>query len=161
MVCISKRIYKGDKKLNIKFRYDVFETNSSAVHSISVSSDGIEPSRLPIDKDGNIITDYGSFGREYRIYESQEDKLSYLLTQCWYLGNGNMDPDVNYHLQHIMEAVCDYTGATGIKILENNKPEINHQEQPEYEMNLVNEYDPDSINSFIFNKYIKLKTESD
>ena len=48
-----------------------------------------------------------------------------------------------------------------IKILENNEPEINHQEQPEYEMNLVNEYDPDSINSFIFNKYIKLKTESD
>lgn len=71
-----------------KIRSGVFETNSSSVHSLVFSKEGLEPSVLPVDRDGKIITDFGEFGKEYCIYDAQAEKLSYLITCLYYLSGG-------------------------------------------------------------------------
>ena len=132
-----------------KIRSGVFETNSSSVHSLVFSKEGLEPSVLPVDKNDKIITDFGEFGREYCIYNTQAEKLSYLIT-C-----------LNYDFQTLEKYVCEYTGAAGIKILGETDPYIDHQSIPEYDIDIVNMYDKDSVINFIFNKNIALKTDSD
>ena len=142
-------------------RMNVFETNSSSVHSISVCPDGMEESKLPTDRDGYVLVRYGQFGRNSELYCTQEEKLSYLVTQCYYLGGWEykMNED-NYHFRNVVEAIRDYTGCEGIRIV-GGEPEIDHQMMPEYEIRFVNEYDPKSIQEFVFNKYIRLKTDCD
>ncbi len=142
-------------------RDNIFETNSSSVHSISISKNGMEPSNLPVDKDGYIPVKYGAFGKDTETYNEQIDKLSYLVTQCYYLGGEyRVDLADNYHFRNIENAICEYTGAKGIKIV-GGEPEIDHQSMPEYELNLVDEYIPSSIQSFVFNRYISLQTGCD
>lgn len=147
-----------------KIRSRVFETNSSSVHSLVFSKEELEPSVLPVDKNDKIITDFGEFGREYCIYNTQEEKLSYLITCLYYLSNdfdsveGVYD---NYDFKTLEKYVCEYTGAAGIKILGKTDPYIDHQSIPEYDIDIVNMYDKDSVINFIFNKNIALKTDSD
>lgn len=146
-------------------RKGIYETNSSSVHTIVISSDGMESSRLPVDKDGYITVKYGEFGKDGIVYSSQEDKLSYLVTQCYYLGGWDYDVNRNnnYHFEHVEDAIIDYTGAKGIKII-GGVPEIDHQtvSQMDYGMHLIqNEYDEKEIQSFVFNKYISLLCDCD
>lgn len=146
-------------------RKDVWESNSSSVHSLQISSDGMEPSKLPVDKDGYITVRYGEFGKDGTVYSSQEDKLSYLVTQCYYLGGWEYDVnrDNNYHFKNIEDAIIDYTGAKGIRIV-GGEPDIDHQtvNQIDYELHLIyNEYDEKEIQSFVFNKYISLLCDCD
>lgn len=146
-------------------RKEIYESASSSVHSLVISSDGMEPSKLPVDKDGYITVKYGEFGKDGTVYSSQEDKLSYLVTQCYYLGGWDYDVnrDNNYHFRCIEDAIIDYTGAKGIKII-GGEPEIDHQtvSSMEYELHLIqNEYDEKEIQSFVFNKYISLLCDCD
>ena len=144
-------------------RNNVFETNSSAVHSLCISKDGLEPSNLPVDEDGYILIDFGSFG-EYDMGITTYDqamKLSYLATECYYLNHWGIDIEESYCWKYICEAVCKYTGAKGIKVLGKVEPEINHQAQPEYDLKFCNEYDEDSVINFVFNKYIGIKMSHD
>ena len=46
-----------------QIRKDVFETNSSSVHTLQISKDGLEPSELKLNKDGNIEVEFGEFGK--------------------------------------------------------------------------------------------------
>ena len=147
-----------------KIRSGVFETNSSSVHSLVFSKEGLEPSVLPVDKNDKIITDFGEFGREYCIYNTQAEKLSYLITSLYYLSSGFDSVEGvydNYDFQTLEKYVCEYTGAAGIKILGETDPYIDHQSIPEYDIDIVNMYDKDSVINFIFNKNIALKTDSD
>ena len=147
-----------------KIRRNTFETNSSSVHSIVIDTSGREPSQLPIDNDGYILTDYETFDKNTAFFTSQEAKLSYLITNCYYLARyGDLDEVYeSYAFQRIQEAICKYTGCKGIKILAEDEPYIDHQSIPEYgEIELVNIYDDDAIINFVFNKYITLKTDCD
>ena len=137
----------------------VFETNSSSVHSIVISKDGLEPDHLPKDDDGYILAKFGQYNCS-GVYTSQSDKLNYLITQCFYLNRWNKNLEDDYHFKYIEKAVCDYSNAKGIKII-GGEPEIDHQSLPEYELNFVNEYDEDSVQNFIFNKYITLECNWD
>lgn len=147
-------------KLNI--RHDTFETNSSSVHSLIIAKEGLESSNLPINNEGYIEAEYGEFGKDGEIYDSQSDKLSYLLTQCYYLGGWEyqLHRETNYHFRCVEDAICDYTGAKGILIV-GGEPDIDHQSHPEYELRFVNEYDEKSIQNFVFNKYIALLCDCD
>lgn len=145
-------------------RKRIWETNSSATHALIYDSSGMESNKLPMDKDGYILTDFGDFGYGAGEFWTQEEKLSYLVTNCYYLGGWDEDitAEDNYHFRHIEEAVCDYTGATGIRITRKNKDwGIDHQIQPEYELPLVEEWDMSSIQSFIFNKYVGIQIGND
>ena len=146
-------------------RKEIYESASSSVHSLVISSDGMEPSKLPVDKDGYITVRYGEFGKDGTVYSSQEDKLSYLVTQCYYLGGWEYDVnrDNNYHFKNIEDAIIDYTDAKGIRII-GGEPDIDHQtiDLMDYELNLIqNEYDEKEIQSFVFNKYISLLCDCD
>lgn len=70
-------------------RSSVFETNSSSVHAIAFSMGGMEESNLPMTRDGKVKVRYGKFGREEAEYNDQETKLSYLITLCHYIANGD------------------------------------------------------------------------
>lgn len=144
-------------------RKGVWETNSSAVHSLTYAKDGLEPSSLPVDEDGYIITDFGDFG-DYDMGITafdQATKLSYLATECYYTNHYDDNLDESYQWQHICEAICNYTGAKGIKILHKTEPQINHQEVPGYEPKFCDYWREDSVLNFVFNKYIGVKMSHD
>lgn len=143
-------------------RNKIFETNSSSVHSLQIDGSGIEPSKLKIDKDGYINVEFGSFGKEYRIYSSQYEKLQYLITCLYYLHNSVEEIYDSYEFERICNAVCAYTGALGIKIVDDeSRAYIDHQSIPYESIEIINTYDYDEIKNFIFNKYISLKTDCD
>lgn len=154
---IQERIKGGSMKR--KIRKGVFETNSSSVHSLVVSNEGREPSEFKLNNDGKIEIDFGQFGKDKRIYTSQYDKLSYLITCLYYLSG--YDIYDKWEFREIQDAICKYTGATGIKILGEQEPEIDHQSQPYGNIEIVNVYDEDAVINFVFNKYVSLKTDCD
>ena len=145
-------------------RYGVFETNSSAVHSLVIAKDGLEPSKLPVDEDGYIITDFGDF-EDYDVGITTFDqnvKLSYLATECYYINHFDEHIEDSYTWKNICDAVCEYTGAKGVKILHHIEPELNHQVQPEYgEPKFCDDWNSESVNNFIFNKYAGIKMSHD
>lgn len=144
-------------------RKNVWETNSSAVHSLVVCKDGLEPSHLPVDANGYILTDFGSFG-EYNMglttYD-QATKLSYLATECYYLNHWDKELDEYYGWRDICDAICEYSGAKGVKVLNKVEPELNHQAQPEYDCKFCNPWNEDSVINFIFNKYVGIEMSHD
>lgn len=148
--------------MNRKIRKGVFETNSSSVHSLVISNEGREQSEFKLNKDGEIEIDFGQFGKDERIYSSQYDKLSYLITCLYYLSGYDIsDIYDKWEFEQIQDAVCKYTGATGIKILGKQEPEIDHQSQPYGDIKIINVYDEDAVINFVFNKYVSLKTYCD
>lgn len=144
-------------------RIGVFETNSSSVHTVTFSNVGLQDSQLPM-KDGYVIAHYGEFGRDRQTFNSQEDKLSYLVTCCYYLnGFSDYDIETSYNFRQIEDVLCNYIpGCQGIKIAENSpEPEIDHQSIPEFDIEIVNIWDEDALINFIFNENILLKTDCD
>lgn len=157
-----------------KIRTNVFESASSSVHTLSISSDGREESRLPVDEDGYIVCELKYyFGKNYKVYSEQIEKLAYLVTCCYYLNHCSLD-DIhsNYEFQLIEEAVCEYAGAKGIKetVPKDYDEEdvdhwwdfgMDHQSQPYDGIEIINIYDENSIIDFVFNKYVTLTTSCD
>lgn len=145
-----------------KIRAEVFETNSSAVHSLWIKRK-LGKNKLKM-KDGYVLTDFGSFGKEENIYTSQNDKLSYLLTEIYYINHWQIEGiEETYQFKCIEEAIKDYDESVlGIKILNKKMPEIDHQAQPEYgDLRFVNYWDKSSVQNFLFNNNIGIKTDCD
>ena len=144
-------------------RNSVFETNSSAVHSLVIDKSGLKPSELPVDEDGYILTDFGDFG-DYDVGITacdQATKLSYLATECYYTNHMDTDLEESYQWRDICDAICEYTGAKGIRILGNIEPSLNHQVLPDYEPKFCDPWDENSVISFIFNSYVGIKMNHD
>ncbi len=143
-------------------RNNLFETNSSSVHTLVISNDGREPSNFKLNKEGKIEVDFGEFGKDLCLYTSQYDKLSYLMTCLYYLSGYDID-DIyeNWEFENIENAICEYTGAKGIKILGKVEPYIDHQSIPDYDIEIINAYDKDAVINFVFNKNVSLKTDCD
>lgn len=154
-------------------RYGTFETNSSSVHTLQISKEGLTPSKLKIRKKDNIIrVPLKYWGKEERVYTSQLDKLSYICTRAWWANGGAWSGEVNdensrnYVMSYIEEAVCEYTGAAGIELYipRGTDPGFDHQTIPEYsdDMNgFCNVWDKESIQNFVFNRYISFTTGCD
>lgn len=144
-----------------QIRKEVFETNSSSVHSIVVSSVGLEESKLTVNQDNEIVVELGEFGCS-GIYSSQDDKLSYLITCLYYLSYSNTITGIYdmYEFKLIRDAVCEYSGAKNIVISPYLDPYIDHQSIPYSSDDLiVNVYYKDSIINFVFNKYALLECD--
>ena len=142
----------------------VFETASSAVHSLCIDKSGLEPSKLPVDEDGYILTDFGDFG-DYDMGITtfdQATKLSYLATDCFYTNHYDENiEEESYQGRYICESICEYTGAPGVKVLHQTEPELNHQAMPEYEPKFCDYWQEDSVINFIFNKNVGIKMSHD
>jgi hypothetical protein len=153
---------ENGKIMKRQIRKYIFESNSSSVHTLVYSNDGRESSNFKLNKDGKIEVDFGEFGRDYCIYDSQYDKLSYLITCLYYLSGYEIDSIYDkWEFEKIEEAICSYTGATGIKILGQVEPYIDHQSVPDYDIEIINVFDEDAVINFVFNKNIALRTDSD
>ena len=146
-----------------QIRRGCFETNSSSQHSLSISKEGLEPSKFKLNRNGKIEVDFGEFGKRYEIFDTQYEKLSYLMTCLWYLSGGFNVEDIynNYEFRRIERVVCDYAGATGIEILGEMEPKIDHQSVPEYEIEIINSWDEDAVINIVNNNYVRLKTDCD
>lgn len=145
-----------------QIRDKVFESNSSSVHTLTISKSGREPSKFIPDEDGYIHVDYGQFGKNYAIYDTQYEKLSYLVTLCYYcVGVYGKTKDC-YQFKCIEEAITEYTDCNGIIIDELEEPAIDHQSIPwDGDITFINVYDEDAVIDFVFNKYVALKTTCD
>ena len=144
-----------------QIREEMFESNSSAVHTLYIKGK-LGKNRLK-KKDGYIIADFGQFSKEEAIYTNQNDKLSYLLTELFYENHWDERIEDMYQFKYIEEAICDYDDSViGIKIQHKKEPEIDHQEQPECgESKFINYWDKASIQNFLFNNNIGIKTDCD
>ncbi len=134
-----------------KVRAGVFETNSSAVHCLVMPEKYIEKSNLKITR-GKIKVSFLNDDFEFPC-DTQESKLSYLITQIAYKNCGWnwRDLEEDYEYKTVKEFVCDYTGAKDIKIDYSTEPGINHQAQwGDYTDEFVDTCDRDSVISFIF-----------
>ena len=86
----------------INIRHNVFETNSSSVHSIVISKEGLEENKIKIarrkrmgDYGKFLIVKLGRFGNEMEDFMNQEEKLSYLVTIA-YIKDGGYDIENTY-----------------------------------------------------------------
>jgi hypothetical protein len=69
----------------INKRKNVFETNSSSVHTITLNGNNIND--LKVDKDGYVHLELGYYGKDYEEYNNSYDKLCYaILTVCYTRG---------------------------------------------------------------------------
>lgn len=66
----------------LKKRKNVFETNSSSVHTITL--DGCNNNDLEVSKDGFVHLSLGYYGKNKRRYQNSYSKLSYLLLVTCY-----------------------------------------------------------------------------
>lgn len=149
--------------MKCQIRKNVFETNSSSVHSLVIAKEGREKSELRVNADGEIEVEFGSFGTNFELFFSQDEKLSYLITCCYYLTR-EWDIEAiyeNWNFRQIEDVICKYTGAKRIKILNHVDPEIDHQSIPYDGIEIINVWDEDMIIDFVFNKYVGLKTDRD
>lgn len=119
----------------IKIRRNVFETNSSSMHSLSVI--GSDRMSSLTSRDGIVVVGEGEFGWSYDTLKTPSEKLSYLVTE--YSGQEDM-------IDMIKEAVKDYTGLT-MAVYE-NEGYIDHQSQ-----GMIADYitDKQSIIDIVFN----------
>ena len=151
-----------------QIRNNVFETNSSSVHSISIDTSGLEPSYLSKNKDNKIVVKLGTFDKDDRLYTTQDEKLSYLITCLYYIlgqpytvAEFEEDLYADYRFKYIEEAVCKYANADGIIVTDIKDAYIDHQSVPYNDIEIISAYNDESIIEFIFNKYIKLHTYCD
>ncbi len=157
-------------------RDGVWETNSSSVHSMVVKNTGLRNCRLKPRADGYIHVPLHYYGLEEKYYWTQKEKLAYLLTCVAYMascGNGTADYDRyydDYHYQYVNDAVRHYLeehdkryDVLGVKVDKLEDAELDHQSIPEFgEFPIaVSIWNEESIQNFIFNSYVGLKTECD
>lgn len=169
-----------------KIRVGIFETNSSSVHSlVYLNQELSKPNlkELQIDKDGVIKIPLSYFGKDYRIYSSQKEKLSYIMTTFYCCLNEDItkfededDWGVSYWID-IKKAIIDYINTscpdkhcTNIVPVLPKKTKshydwevgFDHQTYPTYLDDCVaNLYIPQKVVEFIFNKDIALETNCD
>ena len=147
-------------------RNAVFETASSSVHTLSIGGE-LEKPNFRIEN-GCIIVKGRYFGKDERIYSSQEDKLCYLMAElyCMYTFDDSVYDSYKFH--YIVEAIQNYgLDIDGIKVEYSDWGDdfgMDHQEANEAyygDFHFINVYDEKSIQSFLFNPNIMIHTDCD
>ena len=148
-----------------QIRRNTFETNSSSVHTLAFDKSGRKPSILPLNTNNEVVVYMREFGKDFRYYTTQEEKLSYLITCCKYIARGFDNESIydTYEFKKIRDVLIDYIpGCTGVEICGfYDDGAIDHQSQPYGDFEIINIYDDDQIIDFIFNDYVMLKTDCD
>jgi len=135
-------------------RRNVFETNSSSMHSLSIAKRGVTE-YLHVDECTNkVVTEFGEFGWGYDEYNDPETKLSYLVTMIGESHNCYSIKEI-YETNDVVSARCE---CDGIEI-KNVDGYIDHQSIDTID-GLMKEYDC-TIEEFIFDKGITLVIDND
>ncbi len=159
-----------------QIRHSVFETNSSSTHSVSIhrNSNKIEQNKMVVCDDGYIHATLGKFGWEEEDYDSQESKLSYLLTMavhknglCAYNITDEEDQEAIDSLQktedfkRISAEVANHAGCKGV-VVDYSSGYIDHQSHEDYRSmdDFLDNYGV-SILEFIFGSDVVIHTDND
>lgn len=152
-------------------RNNVFETNSSSTHSISISRRGsLEKSNLMIEYDGYIHTHLGEYGWEVRNYYTQADRLLYLVTMAWEKSDYCNEDDLRSAIDRFMETpefreisdkVGKYAECSGV-LLEYEDGYIDHQSHEDYGSlnDFLGQNEIDLV-EFIFRSGVIVHTDND
>lgn len=156
-----------------KIRRNVFESNSSSSHSLTVNKCG-STGKLEVDEyENKVITHFGEFGWGYDTYTDPETKLSYLVTMlietncdCFSIEELCETDD----FKAINDVVAEHCECSGILIDEeitkkswgdwaDHEGYIDHQSVMNI-TKLLNNYDC-TIEEFIFDPGIELIIDND
>jgi hypothetical protein len=148
-----------------KIRQNVFETNSSSSHSISISdkndSDLMDNSLIP-DENGNVTLEGGQFGFGTDDYYDAQSKASYMGI---YAIEWAKDESENFQ-NILIDVIKKQTGCKEVIFKfskdydDENWSYIDHQSVESEDYHYVF-YNPEELRQFIFNKKSYLHTDSD
>lgn len=159
-----------------QIRRSVFETNSSSMHSLSITSGVIEPNHMSVNDEDKIEVELGEFGWGYDCYTDQLNKLSYLMTMC--TGTCGATTEEGFYesesFKKIEDAIREYCGCSGIEIVNANfhtdewsggkyldyDGYIDHQSMYNSVDDFLADYNTDII-EFVFNPNVKLIIDND
>ena len=103
-----------------KIRKNVFETNSSSMHSVSVYKNNfkLDPPNLRINNKNMVVSGFDDFGWDIQDYISQDSKLRYLLTMVMEYNAYGEDFEIyqDKDFKKIEKVVKDYCNCDGIEI---------------------------------------------
>lgn len=121
-------------------RHNVWETNSSSSHSLSIADatkefvlDTIYP-----DQDGVVTVKGGEFGWEWAKYNDADTKATYAAQQFAYSSN---------KLDMLRQVIMEQTGADKVVFVGLEDGYVDHQSE-----GLLDDADEEKLRSFIFNK---------
>lgn len=166
----------------IKIRNNVFETNSSSTHSVSIRGRDKElkfdKPTLSVNNENMVVSGFGEFGWEVESYIEQDTKLRYLLTMIMEFNKWD-NPDFEIYqdedFKKVEEVVKEYCNCDGIEIDSEIRLErydgycywkfdgyIDHQSIEDYRClgNFLNDYGL-TIKEFIFSPDVVLHTDND
>lgn len=130
-------------------RYNVFETNSSSTHSISIaaSSDGVYET-LPVDDNGVVHLRGGEFGWGWCKYRDAETKANYCAITVY---------DCDDKRSMLVDVIKEVTGATEV-LFDLNASYIDHQSNHVAYKAFESK---ETLKEFIFNPKSVLRTGND
>ena len=147
-----------------KTRQNVFETNSSSTHSITISNEGplINDGSIEPDEDGIVWLYGGQFGWGYDVFTDNRTKANYCATWIATYGCYGYYDDDDDKFERLEEAIrLVVENCTMVKLdinPEDNSSYIDHQSSDELPDNLCST--SDYIN-FIFNPNSVLIIDND
>lgn len=138
-----------------QIRHNVFETNSSSTHSITINYDGKLNETMTPNEDNQIILEGGEFGWEVEDYNNSWDKANYCaVASLWSDDRQTM----------LKEVIMEITGCDEVIIEASEEYDspyysyIDHQSSDTADEAFA---DKDSLKSFIFNSNSILHTDND
>lgn len=148
-------------------RFGVYETNSSSVHTL-VYRNLNHTFSLPVNKKGIIKVPLMELGKSGGCF-TQLEKLSYLMTDLYYLCGGYDVDEIKercYGYDEILECIKNFAKENGIEVtdIEITHPEraaIDHQSIPYGEIKIVNVYDKEALKNFLFCDDIVIEFDTD
>lgn len=159
-----------------QIRRNVFETNSSSMHSLTVTPNGHMDNLIVDEFENKVITKFGEFGWGYDIYCDAATKLSYLMTMIIELNSNCISLKEFYELddfKKVNEVVSNHCHCDGIKVestiekckwsenyYNNHDGYIDHQSVCDIN-SLLTGYGGCTIEDFIFDTGIKLIIDND
>ena len=169
----------------LQIRREVFETNSSSTHSVSIQTGGekhiaLEDSHLIVSADGYVHVELGQYGWEVESYYDQIDRLSYLLTMayetnydCYSMVRYDDKEYVSKRIKRFMSAddfneiserVAKHASCRGVQIDTNSYEEayIDHQSYEDYSdyRDFLRDYKL-TAREFVFGKGVVVHTDND
>lgn len=154
-------------------RNEMFETNSSSVHTLVYSGLKREKPNLAFYcRDGQLVHKVrgGIYSCEGTL-RSQQEKLNYLISWLFIHKGSDLETLLNsWSFEDIQRWICDYTGAQrlDVKLKEDYWNEddedavyFDHQSHPSHDQCPVNYYDKNSVLDFIFGEGVELQMSHD
>jgi len=163
--------------MKTQIRSNVWETNSSSVHSFCFSKRGLEKCHMKIHEDGYVhITLDQYFGKDEAQFFNQKTKLKYIMTWLYAYYNFDIEKieDKGYIINYFNEAFGKYvTKHNGVLCRGVKVDECKWEEAYDYfdhqqldggwcdDNCIVSLWDSQACVEFIFNKYVGLETRCD